>query len=125
MMPHKLPKSRRFARGQLIGGVQFAPPTSRIDTDINGFTAWEYGFDAQFINPPLLQLVQTNAALDYLTGSIWVSPEHRVVVRYTVEMNVNRAIIFFGDTPVTGRLRYQYDVYTIGERPNISIPNGC
>lgn len=110
--------------GQLIGGVEFAQPTARINT-INGYLAWEYGFDPQFINPPLLQFTDDTSALDYLTGTIWVAPAENVVVRYIIEMNVNRAILFFGDRPVTGRLRYQYDVFDLGERPNISIPNGC
>lgn len=110
--------------GQLIGGVDFAQPTSRVDL-INDVQAWQYGFDRQFINPPQIALVESASALDYLTGEIWVSPEHRAVVRYTIEMNVNRSVLFFGERAVTGRLRYQYDVYEIGTPPNISIPNGC
>jgi hypothetical protein len=110
--------------GQLIGGVEFAQPTSNV-ADINGFRAWQYGFDEQFINPPAIQFEGENNELDYLSGAVWVSPEHNVVVRYTVEMNVHHATLLFGERPVTGRIRYQYDVYDIGLAPIISIPNGC
>lgn len=110
--------------GQVIGGVEFAQPTGQRGT-YNGEEAWQYGFDAQFINPPNIQLQDPNAALDYLRGELWASPEHNVAIHYEVTLNTNRAILFFGDRPVTGRLSYSYDVYNIGEPPNISIPNGC
>lgn len=110
--------------GQVIGGVEFAQPTGQQDT-INGEQAWQYGFDAQFINPPNVQLQDPNAELDYLRGEVWASPEYNVALHFEVTLNVNRAVLFFGDRPVTGRLSYTYDVYNIGEPPNISIPNGC
>ena len=101
-----------------------APGPCNIE-DINGFQAWQYGFDEQFIKPPAIQFEGENNELDYLSGAVWVSPEHNVVVRYTVEMNVHRATLLFGERPVTGRIRYQYDVYDIGLPPVISIPNRC
>jgi hypothetical protein len=110
--------------GQIIGGIEFAQPTGQ-QAVMNGEDAWQYGFDAQFINPPNIQLEDPNAALDYLRGEVWASPEHNVALHYEVTLNVNRAILFFGDRPVTGRLSYVYDVYNIGEPPNISVPNGC
>lgn len=122
--PEQVAPFATLTAGQLIGGVDFAQPSGRKDL-INDVVAWQYGFDRQFINQPYLQLTESISALDYLTGEIWFSPENQVVVRYTIEMNVNRAILFFGERPVTGRLRYQYDVYDIGQPPNISIPNGC
>ncbi len=110
--------------GQLIGGVEFAQPSSHVE-NINGVQAWQYGFDEQFINPPAIQFEGENNELDFLSGAVWVSPEHNIVIRYTVEMNVHRAILLFGEREVTGRIRYQYDVYDIGLQPAISIPNGC
>lgn len=110
--------------GQLIGGVEFAQPSGRKEV-INGVQAWQYGFDPQFINPPAVELSNGTADLDFLTGELWVDPEHNVVVRYAVELNVHRAKLLFGDREVTGRLRYQYDVFDIGVQPQISLPRGC
>jgi len=122
--PEEVAPFATLSAGQLIGGVEFAQPSGRKDL-INDVVAWQYGFDPQFINQPYLQLTESISELDYLTGELWFSPENQIVVRYTIEMNVNRAILFFGERPVTGRLRYQYNVYDIGFPPNISIPNGC
>ncbi len=122
--PEQVAPFATLTAGQLIGGVDFAQPSGRRDF-INEVLAWQYGFDRQFINQPYLQLTESISELDYLTGELWISPENQVVVSYTIEMNVNRSILFFGQRPVTGRLRYQYDVFEIGQPPNISIPNGC
>ncbi len=110
--------------GQLVGGVEFAQPTG-VEDLINDVNAWQYGFDPQFINPPAVQLEASTARLDFLSGEIWVAPEHNIVMRYVVEMNVHRAKLLFGEREVTGRFWYQYDVISIGIPPNISIPNGC
>lgn len=110
--------------GQLIGGVEFAQPTGNKEV-INNVLAWQYGFDPQFINDPAVQLADESAELDFLTGEIWIDPTHNIAVRYAVEMNIHKATVLFGNRQVTGRLRYQYDVYDIGIMPNISIPNGC
>lgn len=110
--------------GQLIGGFEFAQPTGRQDT-INGVEAWQYGFDPQYVNRPAIQLTSETSAVDLLTGEVWVSPHYNIVVRYGIEMNIHRATLLFGNREVTGRLRFQYDVFNIGDPPNISIPNGC
>ena len=110
--------------GQLLGGIEFAQPTSNVE-EIDGIQAWQYGFDEQFINPPAIQFESENDEIDYLSGAVWVSPEYNIVMRYTVEMNVHRAILLSGERPVTGRMRYQYDVDILDEPPSISIPNQC
>lgn len=110
--------------GQLIGGFEFAQPTGRQDT-VNGIEVWQYGFDPQYVNRPAVELLADTSAVDLLTGEVWVSPQYNVVVRYGIEMNVHRVRLLFGDREVTGRLRFQYDVFDIGVPPNISIPNGC
>lgn len=110
--------------GQLIGGIQFAQPTGRKEV-VNNLMAWQYGFDPQFVNGPAVEFAEETSVFDLLTGEIWVNPEHNIVLRYAIEMNVHKARLLFGNREVTGRLRYQYDVHDIGIQPNISIPNGC
>ncbi len=110
--------------GQLIGGIEFAQPTGRRGY-INGIQSWQYGFDPQFINWPAIELDSETSELDFLTGEIWVAPEPNIVVSYTIELNVHRAKLMFGEREVTGRLRYQYNVFDIGVPLEIPKPNGC
>jgi hypothetical protein len=107
--------------GQLLGGVTEAGPTGQRMM-VNGLQSWQYGFAPEAIVPPQLQ---TSAELDFLTGEIWFAPEYQIVVRYLVEMNVQAATLLFGNRPVSGRLRYEYNVYDINAPQNISVPNGC
>lgn len=107
--------------GQIVGGVELAGPTSRRG-EINGYPAWQYGFGPEALVEPQ---IQTTVSLDILTGELWVAPDFQIVVRYIVEMNVENAQLLFGNRPVTGRLRYEYNVYDINLEQNISIPNGC
>jgi hypothetical protein len=58
-------------------------------------------------------------------GEIWVAPEHNVVVRFYVTLNVQNAIVFDRQLPVTGQVIIRYDLFDIGVVPNISIPFGC
>jgi hypothetical protein len=108
--------------GQLIGGVNLAQPTGKPNELINDYKAWQYGFTSANLNPPS---IQTTSAIDVLTGELWVAPDFNVVIRYRVDMNVHQAVLLFGNRPVTGRLRIDYDVYDISIPPSISIPNGC
>lgn len=110
--------------GQVIGGVSTAGPTWRREV-INEQQAWQYGFAPTDISFPAFQTTVQTSALDPIGGEMWVAPQFGVVVRYTVELNVHRVILLFGNREVTGRVRYQYDVYDIGVEPNISVPNGC
>jgi hypothetical protein len=107
--------------GQIIGGVESAGTTG-TRREINGYQAWQYGFAPEALVRPQLQ---TTAELDLLTGEMWVVPEFQVVIRYIIEMNVENAQLLFGNRPVTGRVRFEYNVYDINLEQNISIPNGC
>lgn len=107
--------------GQIVGGVVEAGATARHGP-INGYETWQYGFAPEAFQPPQLQ---TTDDLDLLVGELWVAPEHQVVVRYIVEMNIRDAVLLFGERPVTGRLRLEYNLYDINQEQNISIPNGC
>lgn len=122
--PGQVSELANIRAGQLIGGIEYAEPTSNVE-EIDGIQTWQYGFDEQFINPPAIQFEGENNEIDYLAGAIWVSPEYNIVMRYTVEMNVHRATLLFGERPVTGRILYQYDVDVLEEPPAISIPNRC
>lgn len=107
--------------GQIIGGVESAGPTGNRG-EVNGYQVWQYGFAPEALVHPQLQ---TTAELDLLTGEMWVAPEFQVVIRYIVEMNVENAQLLFGNRPVTGRVRFEYNVYDLNLEQNISIPNGC
>jgi hypothetical protein len=111
--------------GEVIGGFEAASFTGQRET-INGYEAWQYGFTPDdLVLPRINTTLNERSVVEILRGEVWVAPEYGIVVRYVVEMNVHQVGLLFSNTPVTGRLRYQYDVFDIGVVPNISIPNGC
>jgi hypothetical protein len=58
-------------------------------------------------------------------GEIWVAPQHNVVVRFYVTLNVQNVYLFDRQLPVTGQVIIRYDLYDIGVPQNISVPFGC
>lgn len=107
---------------QLVGGVTLALPTG-IAGDVNGYVGYQYAFTEENLTIDIFR--NTPSEVDVVGGEIWVLPEHNVVGRFGVSMNVHAAQILFGEQPVTGSLEYQYNLFDIGEPPNIALPNGC
>lgn len=107
---------------RIVGGVTLALPTG-IAEDVNGHLGYQYGFDAQ--NVTINIFAENPSAVDIVGGEVWALPEFNIAGRFGVALNIHNAIVLFGDQPVTGVLRYQYNVMSIGESENISLPNGC
>ena len=107
---------------RLVGGVTLALPTG-VAEDINGYTGYQYAFNTENLTIDIFR--NSPSTVDVVGGEIWVLPDHNVVGRFGVSMNVHSAQILFGELPVTGGLKYQYNLYDIGEPPDISLPNGC
>ena len=107
---------------RVTGGVTFAQPRGVKDT-INGYDSFQYGFLGE--NVVLNIFREQPSAVDVVGGELWFIPEFEVVGRYAAVFNVHNAKILFSDQPVTGQLRFQYDLMELAELPNLSIPNGC
>lgn len=107
--------------GDLAGGVVNAVPASGEER-INGEVVWKYAFGIEdLVMPPVAQF----GTVTRMAGELWVAPEHNVVIRYYVNMDVENAIVFGSDAPVTGQLIIRYDLLNIGDDPNITRPFGC
>ncbi len=109
--------------GLLIGGVTRAVPTGRHAT-LNAIEAWEYRFEPGDLVLPSIHFAE-GGALTNATGELWVAPDPGVAVRFYVNLNVENALIFDRQAPVTGLVILRYDLYDIGQQPNINIPFGC
>jgi hypothetical protein len=107
---------------RLVGGVTLALPTGISDT-INDYVGYQYAFAEENLSINIFR--NTPSVVDVVGGEVWVLPEYNVVGRFGVSLNVHAAQILFGEQPVTGSLEYQYNLYDIGDAPNISLPNGC
>ncbi|NJL92835.1 MAG: hypothetical protein HC915_03485 [Anaerolineae bacterium] len=112
--------------GSVVGGVTLALPTG-TQAEVNGYDAWQYGFGAE--NLAINIFAQPPSQVQIEGGEVWVWPEFRVVPRFGAALQVHNALILFGEQPVTGRLRYQFNLYEVyygqDDQPNISLPNGC
>jgi len=107
---------------RIVGGMTLALPTG-VAEDVNGYTGYQYLFDAQDL---IINIFATApSAVDVVGGEVWALPEYNVAGRFGVSLNIHNAQILFGTQPVTGTLRYQYDLFDIGEAEGISLPNGC
>ncbi|MEM9953880.1 MAG: hypothetical protein AAF846_19880 [Chloroflexota bacterium] len=112
-----------LSAGQLLGGVNLA--TTAVQRErINGEEVWLYRFLADDLVLPNVQLGDDSRLLS-MVGELWVAPEHNVVVRYILQLEVENATIFDQTLPISGTVNMQYNVFDIGTIPNISIPNGC
>jgi hypothetical protein len=58
-------------------------------------------------------------------GEIWVAPALKAAVRFYVNLDVDNAIIFDRQIPVSGQVILRYDLYDVGVIPNITVPFGC
>lgn len=106
----------------LLGGVNSAVSAARTER-INGQEVWLYEFLASDLVLPNVQL--ENARLLSAAGQLWIAPEHDVVIRYNLTLEVENATFFTETLPISGTISLQYDLFDIGIVPNISVPNGC
>lgn len=111
--------------GDLIGGVQVAVPAG-VRATINGEAVWRYDFTVDDLVLPQVRLGD-NGRITAMTGELWVAPAHNAVVRFNVNLDVENVVLtLFEDTPpVSGQLVLRYDLYDVGEDPNITQPFGC
>lgn len=108
--------------GRLVGGFTLAIPSGRVG-DANGFPSYQYEFAKQDLVLNIFR--ETPSAVEIVGGEAWFLPEQDVIVRFGVSMNVHNAKILFGEVPVTGGLRYEYNLLDIGSETPITLPNGC
>jgi hypothetical protein len=110
-----------------IGGVMRAVPAA-VKGIINGEQVWRYDFTLDDLALAQIELGD-NARIYSATGELWVAPEHGVVIRYYLTLDVENAVIFGYSLPVTGTVILRYDLYDIvdsaANAPNISVPFGC
>lgn len=112
-----------LSAGDLLGGVQQATTAAEIAV-INGEQAWRYDFQLEDLRLPNIQLIEDSRILE-LRHDLWVAPEHNVVVRFYVTMEVENVILLQGTLPVSGTVILRYDLFDIGVVPNITVPFGC
>jgi hypothetical protein len=105
-----------------VGGVTSAVPTGR-HAILNDQEVWEYRVETENLNLPSIHL-NDNGTLS-ATGELWIAPEHNTVIRFYVNLDVENAIVFDQQLPVTGQVLLRYDLFDIGEVPNITVPFGC
>jgi len=111
-----------LSAGRMVGGVTLALPTGVLG-EVNGYDGYQYGFAKEHITIGIFR--ENPSVADIIGGEVWLLPEFNVVGRFGVSLNVHNAKILFGELPVTGSLKYQYNLYDIGEEINIALPNGC
>lgn len=108
--------------GQLVGGAQTAVPTGRRAT-LNGLEAWEYAFTAADLTLPVR--LEPGGRISNVSGELWVAPAHNAVARFYVNLDVENAVIFGREQPVSGQVILRYDLYDVGVPTNITVPFGC
>ena len=91
---------------------------------LNGEEAWLYTFAPEDLSIPAIRLGD-DGRMTVSGGELWIAPARSAVVRFYVNLDVENAVIFDRQLPVTGRVLLRYDVYEIGEAYNITIPFGC
>ncbi len=109
--------------GDLIGGVRDAVPTGDRQI-LHGEDVWKYSFAPQALNLPSVRFAE-DTVITRLTGELWVAPAHNAVVRYWLTMDIENARLLSSELPVTGTVVMRYDLYEVGQVPNITVPFGC
>lgn len=114
--------------GSLVGGINSALANGLPEQRRNDQPVWQYHVNFDQLNLPQLTLNDNSRILAF-NGELWVTPDHDVVVRYYITIDVENAQVFTNilntSLPVTGRLIVRYDVFDIGTVPNLSVPTGC
>lgn len=109
--------------GMLVGGVNRATFAGKRAT-LNGEEAWLYTFSTADLNLPSVRL-SDEGSITLTGGELWFAPARNAVIRFYVNLDVNNAIIFDRQLPVSGQLLLRYDLYDIGLESNITVPFGC
>ncbi len=112
-----------LSAGELLGGVQQAE-TAAQKAVINSEEVWRYAFDERDMVLPNVTFGDGSRILS-MTGELWVAPQHNAVVRYYVNLEVENITLLDSALPVSGTLLLRYDLYDVGDVPNISVPFGC
>ena len=109
--------------GTLVGGLTTAIPAGQQAT-INGEHTFSYRVTGEALSLPTIR-VGDGGSVTLTSGEVWFSPEHNVVVRFWVNLQVTNSFIFDRQLPVDGTVVIRYDLYDIGTPYNISVPFGC
>ncbi|MEO1439471.1 MAG: hypothetical protein AAFV33_03655 [Chloroflexota bacterium] len=109
--------------GELLGGVRQALPTGQRAI-INNLESWRYDFAVENMNLPAVRFAEDTTISD-LSAELWVAPKYDAVSRYWVTLQLGNGRLLSNDLPVTGELRLRFDLYDVGDIPNITVPFGC
>ena len=112
-----------LSAGDFLGGVDQADSAIQKAT-INGELVWRYAVLPDAMRLPNVGFGENSRILS-LDAELWISPEYDAVVRYYATMEVENVTIFDSSAPVSGTVLIRYDLFAIGELPNINVPNGC
>lgn len=107
----------------LIGGVTEAVPAG-ITGVINGESVYRYTFEPEALRLNSIE-AQGDGRVEVVNSELWFSAERAAVVRLYMTLEVENAIVFGSQLPVTGQVIIRYDLTDVGSDPNISIPFGC
>lgn len=109
--------------GDLVGGARNALPTGERER-INGVETWRYDFSLDDLRLPAVRFAE-DTQINEFRAEMWVSPVHNAVIRYWVTLDMQNVRLLNNDLPVSGQLRLRFDLYNIGDIPNITVPFGC
>lgn len=111
--------------GDLLGGVRFASPGASKGI-LNGEEVWRFDLIPDNIVLPQVDFGELGS-ITRLDAEVWVAPRRNAVIRYYANVEIENALITLFDSslPLTGQLFLRYELYEIGENPNITIPTGC
>jgi hypothetical protein len=109
--------------GRLVGGVTRAFASGHRAT-VNNEAVWRYDFAPTDLTLPAIRL-QENGSITLSGSELWFAPDRNAVIRFYLTFNVENAIIFDRQLPVSGQVIVRYDLLEIGTVPNITVPFGC
>lgn len=113
-----------LSAGTLLGGLNNATVTLE-KAIINGEEVWRYDFSQADLVLPNVGLSGESARINAMRGELWFAPEHDVVIRYYLTLDIENGSVFQSALPVTGQVILRYDVFDIGVAPNLNVPYGC
>lgn len=109
--------------GQIIGGVREAVPTGVRGT-INGEPVYRYAFLQDALMLASIQ-PRDGGRASLMSQELWFSADKGALIRLYLTFDVDNVSLFGSQLPVTGQLILRYDLFDLGQAPNISIPFGC
>lgn len=112
-----------LSAGELLGGISFAQAAAQKAT-INSEEVWRYSFSQDDLVLPSITFAESGG-ITSVSGELWIAPQHNAVVRFYANIGVDNAFVLGSTLPLTGTVSLQYDLYDVGDVPNISVPFGC